>query len=170
MLNVKRVLLVSLIFISVQSLAKDLTNRLGVGFSDQFATSSNNSLPSIAVKYYPNPDFAYSVALGVDTQENASRFGFAAKMYRTIFVEENMNFYMGGGAALLSEELTVGIVTENSSGFELSGFAGGEFFLTGLESVGFSFEVGVGIVSVSNQVRFRTIGDSPFKAGIIFYF
>lgn len=156
----------SVVAFAVPGISKDLSNRLGVGYSSQFATPDNSELPSITVQYYPRADLGFSAALGVDTNESNSKFGFMAKMYRIIFTEDNMNFYMGAGASLLSVE-NAGTTT---SGFELNGFAGAEFFLTGLESIGFSFEMGVGIVSVSDQVRFRTIGDHPMRAGMVFYF
>jgi hypothetical protein len=44
-----------------------------------------------------------------------------------------------------------------------------EYFFTGLENVGFSFEGGLGLSSVKDT-RIRTIADHPLKAGIIFYF
>ena len=59
---------------------------------------------------------------------------------------------MGGGASLLSIETTVNNVTDNKSGFELIGFVGVEYFMPGLENVGFSFEAGVGIRSDSDGV------------------
>ena len=74
---------------------------------------------------------------------------------------------MGGGVGLISTEISAG---NNESGFELNGFAGVEFFLAGLDSLGFSLETGVGIASVESQTRFRTIGDSPLRAGATFYF
>jgi len=146
---------------SLASHGKDLSSRLGVGYSNQFS----EDLPSLAVQYSPNLDFGFSAALGVDTEDENSKFGFLAKFYRIIFTEPNMNFYMGAGAGILSRE----IQDETDSGFELSGFVGGEFFFSGLESLGFSFEAGVGITSI-DDVRFRTIGQHPLKAGIIFYF
>lgn len=142
--------------------AKDLTSRLGVGFSNQMIVD----LPGLVAKYYPNNSLGLSAAIGVDTENNASKFGFLVKVFRVIFPEDHMNFYMGAGAGLLSLEQQ----GSNSSGFELSGFVGGEFFFTGLESLGFSFEAGIGVISISNGVRFRTIGHSPIQAGITFYF
>ena len=56
------------------------------------------------------------------------------------------------------------------SGFTLAGTVGVEFFFTGLENLGFNVEAGVGVNSVSNEVRVRTIGDHPLRAGIFFYF
>lgn len=153
-----------------QSQAKDLTNRLGLGYSDQF--SVDGGLPSIAVRYWPDPKLGVGAALGVDTEDDNSRFGFMARLYRIIFTEDNMNFYMGTGAGLISIEernATTG-KSENDSGFEINGFFGGEFFLPGLDSLGINFEAGVGVTSISSEVRFRTIGDSPIKAGMTFYF
>lgn len=142
--------------------AKDLTSRLGVGYSNQFS----EDLPSLSVRYHPSQNLGITAALGVDTQKDQSKFGFMARIYKILFHEDNMHFYMGSGAGLLSREQN----GQNDSGFELTGFAGGEFFFTGLDSLGFSFEMGVGVTSISSEVRFRTIGESPFKAGITFYF
>ena len=144
--------------------AKDLSTRLGVGYSNQFGLDSD--LPSIALRYFPNGDYGIMGALGVDTADNNSRFGAQAKILKLIFKEDNLNFYTGAGAALVSHE----IAGKNESGFDLSGFLGAEFFLPGLENLGFSFETGVGVTSISSEVRFRTIGDHPLRAGIMFYF
>jgi hypothetical protein len=143
---------------------KDLTNRLGIGYKSQFAPDMN--VPSIAVQYYPGADIGVSGSIGVDTLSNNSRFGAMAKLYRIIFQEDNMNFYMGAGAGLLSNQVD----GTTSSGFELMAYGGAEFFLPGLENLGFSFEAGTAIDSTGNGTRFRTFGDSPLRAGMIFYF
>jgi len=145
-----------------QASAKDLTNRLGIGYKNQFSTD----LPGIALQYYPGTDLGLSATLGVDTEKNNSKFGFMVKLLRIIFQEDNLNFYMGAGAGILSQELN----NTNESGFELMGFGGAEFFFAGLENLGFSFEAGTAITSISSGVRFRTFGDHPLRAGITFYF
>lgn len=153
----------ALLLLSSGVQAKDLANRLGIGFSNQF----HENLPSLAVKYYSSTEMAFSAALGVDTQKDNSRFGFLVKMYRSMgegFMEENLNFYMGGGAGIISVENS----GDNNSGFELMGFTGAEFFLPGLDSLGFMFEAGVGVTSISSHVRFRTVGG--VNAGMVFYF
>ena len=142
--------------------AKDMSNRLGIGYKNQFGAD----VPGVAVQYYPGSDLALSGTLGVDTQSANSRFGAMLKLNKIVFQEDNMNFYMGAGAGLLSQETT----GRTDSGFELMGFGGAEFFLPGLENLGFSFEAGVAVTSLSNGVRFRTFGDSPLRAGMIFYF
>jgi hypothetical protein len=156
-------LVVLTLTLSIPAHAVDLTHRLGVGYADQF---SDWSLPSIAVRYYTQSDLGFGANLGVRTRDNSSFFGLGVKMMKVIFPEDKMNFYMGAGAALLSSK----VATVNDSGFELTAFAGGEFFLPDLPSLGLSFETGVGITSLSNGVSFRTIGDHLFKAGMVFYF
>lgn len=159
------------LLVSSMGWGKDLSSRLGIGYSDQFSTD----LPSVAMRYYPDPKLGVGAALGVDTEEDNARFGFMVRLYRVLgegFMEDNMNFYMGTGAGLISTEkvnATTGL-TDSDSGFELTGFCGGEFFLTGLENLGFSFEAGVGVTSIHSEVRFRTVADHPLKAGITFYF
>ncbi len=142
--------------------AKVLTNRLGIGVKQD---SALDNLPEIATVYYPTPDIGVTGGLGIDTKKDESRFSFNGGVRRIIFKEDNMNFYLGGRLGLINYEKA----SDKKSGFELSGLFGGEFFLPGLDSLGFTFEGGVGVVSTSD-VRFRTLGDSPLSAGIIFYF
>lgn len=148
--------------------AKDLTNRLGIGLGNQFS----QELPAVSAYYYPNPELGLGLALGVNTEDDRSKFGLLFKIYRVIFPEDNMNFYMGASAGLLSyeQDKDTNTGTETQSGFELNGFFGGEFFFSGLDSLAFRFEAGLGILSVDDGVTFRTIGDSPVRAGITFYF
>lgn len=156
------IFIANFIGVAPQALSKELTSRLGVGYKNQFSVD----LPSLAAQYYPNNEIGLSGTLGLATGNDNSKFGLMFRIHRIVFPEERMNFYMGAGAGLLSSK----VGTTNDSGFELQGFVGGEFFLPGLDSLGISFEAGVGIVSVSSGVTFRTMGDSPLRAGMIFYF
>lgn len=163
----RRFILVLLLATGVAAEAKDMARRLGVGYANQFGL--DQELPSVALRYYPNGDYGLMGALGVDTTKNNSRFGFQAKIIKLLgggFSEDNLNFYTGAAAGIVSRE-TAG---KTNSGFDLAGFVGVEFFFAGLENLGFNMEAGVGVTSVSSEVRFRTIGDHPFKAGIFFYF
>lgn len=154
-----------LVFVAVAPtqlvLAKDLSNRLGIGIKN------NNSidLPALAAVYYPNADIGFTGSIGVDTQEDNSKFAVNAGIRKILFRENNLNFYYGGQAGLVNFESA----GDKESGFELNVVFGAEFFFGGLESLGFSFEGGVGLSSL-DETRFRTIGDHPLKAGLIFYF
>ncbi|MEK6554425.1 MAG: hypothetical protein AABZ31_04225, partial [Bdellovibrionota bacterium] len=139
-------LLLALFVVQIQTstvFAKDLSSRLGIGYSDQFS----ESLPGMSIRYWPEGKLGFGAALGVDTEDDNSRFGFMARLYRTVFTEENMNFYMGTGAGIISVEKLNSTTSkyETESGFEMGGFFGGEFFFAGLENLGFAFEAGVSV-------------------------
>lgn len=142
--------------------AKDLTHRLGIGYANNFSVD----VPSLAAKYHLNQELALGAALGIDTKKDQSRFGAAARLERTIFVEDNLNFYGGASAGSVSHQVD----GNTFSGFELAAFVGCEFFLPGLDSLGIMFEAGVGVTNDNEGTRFRTIADSPLRAGMIFYF
>lgn len=157
----KKILISTIIFLSLTIQAKELTNRLGIGAKNNSAVE----LPQIAAVYYPSQDYALTGGLGIDTEQNQSKFGFNVGVRRLVFKESNLNFYMGGQFGMLNYEVN----TDKKSGFELSALFGAEFFLPGLENLGITFEGGAGILSTTS-VRFRTIADHPFRAGMIFYF
>lgn len=159
--------LVLLIFTTTAQ-AKDLTHRLGVGYANQMSVE----VPSLSAKYWIDADMGFSADLGIKTGSSDSAFGIMVKAYKVIFPEENLNFYMGGGAGLISQKISTanGGTGQNDSGFELMTMVGAEFFMPGLESLSFSFEAGVGVVSIRSDTEFRTIGHSPLNAGMTFYF
>ena len=163
-------IIIGIIVGGAQVQAKELANRLGIGFSDQFGLAGD--MPGIAARYYPTSDIGVSGVIGVDTKKDASQFGFLAKVFKIIFKEDNLNFYLGAGLGLVSQQSLNSTTnqTRNDSGFIADGFFGTEFFFSGLENLGFCFEAGLGVTSISSQVRFRTLGDSPVRAGITFYF
>lgn len=164
---VKSLLFLLILSTGSHAFAVDLTNRLGLGFSQQMGAVD---IPMITAHYYPNQRFAISAALGIDTKKDDSKFGALVKIRRMIFMENQMNFYMGAASGFSSHEEQVGAVYEDKSNFEFSAIVGGEFFLTGLDSLAFTFETGIGIITGDGGSRFRTIGDDLFSAGIIFYF
>lgn len=149
--------------------AVDLTHRLGLGFSQQMGSVD---IPMITAHYYPNARFAISGALGIDTKKDDSQFAAQMKIRRVVFTENQLNFYMGAAGGFTSHEeisTTTGLV-ENKSNTEISGIIGAEFFFSGLDSLSFMFETGVGIITGDGGTRFRTLGSHPFAAGIVFYF
>lgn len=141
--------------------AKELANRLGVGFRNSFPFD----LPSLSATYYPNTHWGLVGSLGVDTENLASKFGVQVGFRRIVFKEPQMNFFMGANLGMASRESA----GQTDSGILLDGIVGSEFFLQGLESLGFNIETGIGVSNIS-KVRFRTLGDHFLRAGIVFYF
>jgi hypothetical protein len=154
--------LISAIFLSVESAsAKDLTSRLGIGIKN----NTSSDLPALAAVYWPSADLGLTGGAGIDTQKDYSKMTFNGGIRRVLFREDHLNFYFGGQLGLVNYE-TAGT---KQSGFELSAIFGAEFFFAGLDSLAFTFEGGAGVASLK-EVRFRTIADSPIRAGIVFYF
>lgn len=147
--------------VSVSASGKEMANRLGVGYRNSYAFD----LPSLAAQYYPTSDMGLVGAIGIDTEDQNSKMVFSGGVRKIVFVEDNLNFFMGGMLSVISKE-TAGAT---DSGFELAALVGTEFFLQGLENLGFNLESGVAVTNVK-KVRFRTMGDSFLRAGIIFYF
>lgn len=158
--NIGRLVFFSMI-ISHLVVAKDLASRLGIGVKN----NSAEDVPSVSVIYYPNQDFAITGGIGIDTKKDQSKFVVSGGVRKILFKENQLNFYFGGQLGIVNYE----VAAEKQNGFELSALFGAEFFFTGLDSLGFSFEGGAGISSLKD-VRFRTIADSPVRAGITFYF
>ncbi|MBC7465179.1 MAG: organic solvent tolerance protein [Bdellovibrio sp.] len=149
-------------FFSTTVFAKDLTHRFGLGIKN----NTSQSLPSVAIVYHPTLDFAFTGGFGIDTKKDYSAFQLNAGVRKVIFTESNLNFYTGAQAGLVNfENPTDG----KKSGFEIMALFGTEFFFAGLDNLAFTFEGGLGVASVKD-VRFRTVADDPFRAGLIFYF
>lgn len=154
-------IIAALVLFSTMAFSKDLGSRLGVGIKN----NASEDVPSLAVVYFPNNDFAVTGGMGIDTQKNQSKFVASGGVRKILFRENQMNFYFGGQMGIVNYEYS----GDKQNGFELNAVFGGEFFLTGLDSLAFTFEGGAGIASLK-EVRFRTIADTPLKAGMIFYF
>lgn len=140
---------------------KSLRGRLGVGFTNQVASTADGTIPALSAKYYLSKSFATSVATGFDTRSPNSTLALGAKLFKNVFYESNLIFYIGAGLAYV-----------NRAGSHLQGslFLGSEFFFSQLPSLGFSFEAGVRGDDTSGSFAIRTTGDSFLTAGMHFYF
>ncbi len=147
--------------------AVNLADRVGIGYTQPFLSLD---LDSVQAKYSPTNSFSLVGALGINTRDDDSSFGFLAKAHKIVFHETNLNFYLAGHAAFVSQEFKVLGKSETESGTEFAVLAGVEFFIPGLENLGISFETGFGISSLGEGVTFKTIAHHPFQAGMIFYF
>jgi hypothetical protein len=151
----------TLVGFSPRAEAKDMRQRLGIGVKN----NSSFDLPSLAAVYWAANEIAFTGGIGMDTQKDNSKLSLSAGVRRMIFFEDHLNFYFGGNLAMINYE----VASDKQSGWELSALFGTEFFLPGLDNLGFTFEGGAGVISM-REVRFRTVADNPLRAGIIFYF
>ncbi len=141
--------------------ARDLHGRLGLGYNAEFANSNMaGGVPGISLKYGLSRDFGFELIAGVSTA-NPTNSVTGVKLLKNLFMETDLNFYFTLGGALVSGGGT--------SGAQFLGGFGAEFFIPGLESLGFSMETGVGMHNLGGSFVVQTIGVSFVNAGIHFY-
>src|SRR3989344_5670553 len=123
---------------SAQLEAKDLSQRLGVGFKN----NTSESVPSLAVVYYLSKSYAVTGGAGLDTKKNYSVMQVNAGLRKMIYLENNLNFYLGGQFGVINFENPI---DGKNNGLDLLAVFGSEFYFSGLENLGFTFEAGLGI-------------------------
>jgi hypothetical protein len=154
-----RTLLFCLALVPTSAIAKDLSGKVGVGFNNQFS-----SLSALSARYVlPTEGLHLAVEANVGTsilkgQENAA-FGGLRVLYGLVR-EDNMLLHMGLGAGIWGEG--------NTNSLRLQPVVGAEFFLYGLENLGFLVEWGL-TVDLGSENRVYTTSTAP-SAGVHYYF
>ncbi|MEA9356440.1 hypothetical protein SHI21_09510 [Bacteriovorax sp. PP10] len=156
----RALLALCLLFFVPGAHALEKTNRLGVGMTNQL----KNNFPALSFKMQKSRSFAYGGMAGLSTSDKDGGYGVGIKLYRNIFDEPQLNFYMSGAGALIQNKID----GKSYSGFQFDLSFGSEFHFTGLNSLGFSIEFGVSANKKKDFV-FETIGNNFLVAGIHFY-
>ena len=154
-------LTVTMLLCALPAFALNKTGRLGVGFSNQLV----NDIPTLSLKIQQNRYFAIGGLLGFRSNQDATLYGAGLRVYRLIFEEQLLNFYMAGTLASLSYEED----NKAKSGYEVDGTFGTEFHFEGIESIGFSFEFGFSYNRGPNGRSFETLGNNFLKSAVHFY-
>lgn len=145
-----------------QAQARELQGRLGLGYNSEFANfGAFTGVPGVSLKYGLTRDVGAEAIVGVGTT-SPSNSVTAVKFFKNLFYETNLNFYFMLGGGVLSANSTTGA--------EFLGGFGTEFFIPGLESLGFSMETGGSFDNLSGSFALKTLGVSFLNAGIHFYF
>ncbi len=156
-------LVIVTLLITTSTFAADLRGRMGVGASNQLA----NNVPAISLKIQQSKTFALGGLVGFKSDQDNTLYGAGIKLYRIIFDEPQLNFFMAGTFATLTyldEQEKV------KSGYQIDGTMGTEFHLSGLESIGFSFEFGLSARNADDKgTSLQTLGDQFVKAAVHFY-
>jgi hypothetical protein len=143
--------------------AADLRGRMGLGMTNQLA----NDIPALSLKIQQSKTFALGAIVGFKSNQDQTLYGGGIKLYRIIFDEPQLNFYMAG---LLASENYLNDDSKVESGYQVDGTFGTEFHFAGLESLGFSLEYGLSVRKVDDGgSTFQTLGDQIIKAGVHFY-
>jgi hypothetical protein len=145
--------------------ARELLGRAGLGYNAQFSNADRTGhTPAISLKYAFAPRSALEAVAGF--YSGAGGDGVVALKYcRTIRSENYVNFYFPLGLGYLT--------SRGTSGIEILGGLGAEFFIPGVDSVGMAFEAGLSgetISSGTGSFVLKTFGASFLNAGMHYYF
>ncbi len=145
-------------------MAADLRGRVGVGMTNQLA----NEIPALSLKIQQSKTFALGALLGFKSDRDFTQYGAGLKLYRIIFDEPQLNFYLSG---MFATQTFVNEENKIEPGHQVDGMMGTEFHFTGLESLGFSLEFGISVRKSQEQsgTTLQTLGDNFLKAGVHFY-
>jgi hypothetical protein len=153
------------IFLLLSSLtanATSLIGRLGIGMS--------NNLPSgmetLSLKLQSNSSTSVGGHFGMDNSPDGSLYAIGVKIYRIIYDEPQLNFYSSGDATIFTYFDSSKDVKQ---GNKISANFGTEFMFQGIESVGFSFEFGLGVQNYQDQTHIKTMGHNIIQSAVHFY-
>ena len=160
----QKFLLIIVLLLPTLAIGADLRGRMGVGMTNQLA----NDIPAISIKVQQSKTFAMGGLLGFKSDQDNTLYGAGLKLYRIIFDEPQLNFYMAG---LFATETYLDEDSKVESGYQIDGTMGTEFHFSGLESLGFSLEFGLSVrkAQAEGGTAFQTLGDNFLKAAVHFY-
>lgn len=145
-----------------KSRAMNLSGRLGLGLSNQVVSG----IDALSLKLQRNRASAFGALIGVDSSSDASNYALGLKGYRVIYDEPQLNFY----SALTGIFFTYQDPDDSTdSGYQAEAALGTEFTFQGLESVGFSFEFGLGLTKHNGATSVKTIGHNVLVSAVHFY-
>ena len=144
------------------SFGMNLSGRLGIGLSNQVASG----IDAISFKLHRNRSTAVGALLGLDSSSDASNYAAGLKGYWAIYDEPQLNFYSALSGIMFTFQNEE---DDTESGYQIEGAFGTEFSFQGLESIGFSFEFGLGVVKNGNSTAVRTTGHSVLVSAVHFY-
>lgn len=140
--------------------AKDLNGHVGIGAEQSFGGMSALSLRFGFPTGKPTLNIGVGVDAGVDAiSGGATDYYAGARLYFGVVAEDNMNLYLGASAGYAS----IG----GANAIRVAPNIGAEFFLFGLENLGFLAEMAVN-VDIGASFQISTFG-SP-AVGFHYYF
>ncbi|MDY6967842.1 MAG: hypothetical protein SVR08_04190 [Spirochaetota bacterium] len=158
-------LLSTIILIASSAYAKDLSGRLGFGFTSQF---SPNLVDAVSAKYWLNSNLCFQGIFGALLNSDATNeIDLGGKVLFKIKDEENMHLLVGGRMGIAYEDPDQG---DSVTTVSLGGLIGIEFFLSGLPNLSFSTEIGAGIANDDDNTSIGFDADTFLTAGIHYYF
>jgi hypothetical protein len=140
-----------------EALAKDLRGRVGVGFHSQLGQMSALSARYALPMPKPTQNVQVELDVGLDVSTEATNYMGGGRVLYGFLAEDNLTLYGAAGAAWIGGE----------NNLRVQPALGAEFFLFGLENLGFSAEWGLNLDMGENS-GVRTVGAAA--AGVHYWF
>jgi len=150
------------VFLSIDCQAKELHGRLGVGYNAEFSSvQAENGVPGLSLKYGITRGLSAELIVGLSTASPVNSLA-SIKLSQHLIMESQVNFYffLAGGL----------VVAEGASSSEFLGGLGVEFFIPGIDSIGFSTDLGASLNNHKGAFTIKTMEMAILNAGIHYYF
>lgn len=157
------IVLVSFSCLNFAANAAGRMGRLGIGMSNHLPTN----MQTLSVKLQRNRSTAIGGLFGLDSSSEGSNYALGAKIFKNIYEEPQLNFYSSGSLNIFTYEDTEEDKTKQ--GYLMDATFGAEFSFQGLESIGLSFEFGLGLSQYNGESHFQTVGYNVIQSAIHFY-
>lgn len=144
------------------SYAASMVGRLGIGMTNHI----ENNLKAFSIKLQRNRSTAIGGHFGLDSSSDGVLYAMGLKIYRIIYEEPQLNFYSALSGGLFSY---LNSSDDIEQGYQFEGKFGTEFSFQGIESVGFSFEFGLGLIKNYGETHIKTIGHNTLVSAVHFY-
>jgi hypothetical protein len=146
--------------------AKDLRSRFGLGLNQQFGDVSALSLRYGLPTAKPTQNIQIEADAGIAVRDNLSYALVGGRLLYGFVAEDNLNVYGAAGVAYAGGTPVGGGSEEYF--VRVQPAFGAEFFLFGLENLGFTVEWGLNL-DVGSPLGITTVGSAP-AAGFHYYF
>ncbi len=140
--------------------ARNLSGRLGAGATH--VGPGEGTAPLFSILYHQGISSSFGGLFGIDTQTSTNTLMMGAQYKRNLFIEEQLNFYVGMSGGLLTKTPPG---ATSASGYLLEAVLGSEAFLTGLPNLGIHVASGFRLESPGGA-RLKTV----FYCGMHYYF
>lgn len=134
--------------------------RMGVGFTNQLMIDT----PALSFRVLKSRKFGFQGIAALDTSDDGG-YGVGIKAFNYIFDEPNLAFYTSLLGAIVNQKEN----GEDNSGYQVDFGLGTEFSIPQVESIGFSFEFGISVNKIEDDVTIQTNANHILTAGVHFY-
>ena len=131
--------LVLFLCLSQHALSAPRLGRLGIGMSSHLPAD----IQTLSLKLQKSRSTAIGGTLGLNSNSDNTSYALGLKVFTNIYEEPQLNFYSAASANIFTYLNTEKDKTEQ--GYLVDATFGAEFSFAGLESIGLSFEFGLGL-------------------------